>query len=290
MNAATGDPAGSAPASPSAPAEALPDLRPHLEALGYRDLAPLSQGQNAWVFRAKGPDGEALAVRVTTIAALARWRNDTGFGKLVRHKLLRWWAPAHPNLIALRATGALRVTHPDPQRGVVRLFYTVMPFVEGPTLEQAFADPVFRAGGPERLQTVWIEILLALAALHARGLRHGDPSPRNVLLEKTSGRAVVIDLRFTTHFKNRRDRDRGYARRLLFCLLSGKFEPWERPKEPLDEIACRAYWLGKEASEAQRAKLESWLAFARDLSDGGRLEHASTPEILQAAQGTASQA
>jgi hypothetical protein len=69
--------------------------------------------------------------------------------------------------------------------------YFVMQFVDGPTLQQEILSG---RSVPEALARAVIgEVASALAAAHARGVVHRDIKPANIVLDRETGRAVVLD-------------------------------------------------------------------------------------------------
>jgi serine/threonine protein kinase len=95
-----------------------------------------------------------------------------------------------------RATGAVKDDHvvvvhdmgDDPDHD---LRYIVMEYVEGETaadrLRRSPALPTREAADLVR------QVALGLAAAHARGLVHRDVKPSNILLERSTGRAKIVD-------------------------------------------------------------------------------------------------
>ena len=90
-------------------------------------------------------------------------------------------AVGHPNVVSIYQVGALPSGSP----------YFVMQFIEGSTLADEFstAEP---AANPV-VRRIVAEMAGGLAAAHAKGLIHRDVKPANVLIERDTGRTVVVD-------------------------------------------------------------------------------------------------
>ncbi|HWA59690.1 MAG TPA: serine/threonine-protein kinase [Gemmatimonadales bacterium] len=87
---------------------------------------------------------------------------------------------SHPNIVSVHAV-----------EETPGLLYFVMSYIEGETLSQR----VKRQGPlpvPEALRLLQ-EVAWALSYAHGRGVVHRDIKPDNVLLEKSTGRALVMD-------------------------------------------------------------------------------------------------
>jgi protein kinase-like protein/AAA ATPase-like protein len=90
----------------------------------------------------------------------------------------------------VRAPSLVRVLHHGERAGRP---YLLLQFVPGRTLHE-----VLEHDGPlpePRLRSLGVDLAHALAALHARGLVHGDVKPENVRLDE-EGRGVLLDLGF----------------------------------------------------------------------------------------------
>lgn len=91
-------------------------------------------------------------------------------------------AVSHSNVINVYSVGEL------PRSGTS---YFVMQHVDGPTLAEEF--PAGSAVAEARVKRVVGEVASALAAAHDRGLVHRDIKPPNIMIERDSGRAIVLD-------------------------------------------------------------------------------------------------
>lgn len=143
---------------------------------GLRLGAPLGSGAGGVVWAATTAEGEKVAVRVLPDVEPARQ-----VARSERLELIR--SLTHPGLSGPLALG----DEVDERLLVTRL-------VDGPTLATLRAG---RMGLPApEVLTLAAQLAEALAALHARGLTHGDVAPGNVLLDDDDGVAhvVLVDL------------------------------------------------------------------------------------------------
>lgn len=136
-----------------------------VELTGFEVVGPagFGAGGTAWNVRdARGIPGVAIrtpadAARVASLQALR-----------------------HPGLPPIRSV------HRDAEGTIV-----VMGLVTGPTLATVFGARAWARAG--ELAALWRDVSGALAALHHRGLVHGDVSPANILMDD-AGAPVLVDI------------------------------------------------------------------------------------------------
>ncbi|MEO6068595.1 MAG: serine/threonine-protein kinase [Gemmatimonadota bacterium] len=142
-------------------------------------LKPLAKGGMGLVYLARDPALKRLVVVKVLAPALAQ--NDRARARFKREAESAA-AVAHPNVVSIYEVGEL------PRTGTS---YMVMQFVEGPTLTEAFPNGTVAA--EDQARRILGEVASALAAAHARRLVHRDIKPTNVILERETGRAIVLD-------------------------------------------------------------------------------------------------
>jgi hypothetical protein len=142
-------------------------------------LRELGRGGMGLVFLAR----ESALRRLVVIKVLApELAQDATARARFRREAEAAAAVAHPNVVAVHQAGEL------PRSGTA---YLVMQFIDGPTLAEEF--PPGTVAPEARARRVMGEVAAALAAAHARGLIHRDIKPANVMLERETGRAIVLD-------------------------------------------------------------------------------------------------
>lgn len=172
----TGEPPG---VTDTAPLEALAiELRETL-APGIQLLDKVGEGGMGTVFLGRDPALKRFVIVKVLSPDLAR--DERARARFAREAEAAA-AVAHPNVVAIYHVGQL------PRSGTS---YIVMQHIEGPTLESAF--PAGSVAPASRASRIVGEVAQALAAAHARGLVHRDIKPSNVMLDRESGRAVVLD-------------------------------------------------------------------------------------------------
>jgi serine/threonine-protein kinase len=103
----------------------------------------------------------------------------------------------HPNIVAVYAAGEAD-----------NLLYFVMEYVEGESLRQML-DREGRVEGPrvERAVALLADLARALGYAHDQGVVHRDVKPENVLLDATTGRAMLTDFGVARAFASGGDSD-----------------------------------------------------------------------------------
>jgi len=257
-----------------------------LESSGWAQPRHIHNGRYARIYEAHARNGLKVAVQVQAPYALQRPKARHTLGNYLRLKLLPWLTPVHPNLVRYLSSGVLRLKIPETGRRL-RLYYIVMPFIEGGTLQQALGDPAFRTGGLERLHGTILGILEGWSAIHARGLRQGDISPSNIILENGTWNPVLIDLRFSLRFAHKLIHEHRRFRSTLRAMLTGDWQNL-RVFTPLSAEAVMAYWQSGRPDAESTRQLRAWMDFEAALGENGRLYLASPPKLLAAAREWAS--
>jgi hypothetical protein len=154
------------------------DLR-HSLAPQYEFLRVLGTGGMGAVFLMREPALKRLvAVKVLAPWLAADTRARTRFEREARAAA----ALSHPNVVRVYAEG---------ETAGLRLPYIVMQFVDGPTLTEWMEQ--HQPASEREARRIIGEVASGLAAAHARQLVHRDVKPSNVLVERETGRAYVVD-------------------------------------------------------------------------------------------------
>jgi protein kinase-like protein len=164
-----------------APGEADPLTEELREALAPRLqlVRPLGHGGMGVVYLARDPALKRLIVIKVLAPTLA---GDPRARARFAREAESAAAVSHPNVVNIFEVGELPKS---------RTAYFGMQYIEGATLEVAF-PPGTHASVPQARRIIG-EVAAALAAAHARGLAHRDIKPSNVMLDRETGRAVVLD-------------------------------------------------------------------------------------------------
>lgn len=142
----------------------------------YTNRVELGRGGMSTVYRAVAPDGSIVALKVLAIHlaadrnALIRFQNEI--------RLLE--ELDHPNIVRLRGAD-LRCTPP----------YLVMEYIEGMSLERWVTQKGVLT--PRELGPLLSDVGRALDYAHDEGIIHRDVKPSNILIRRSSGRALLTD-------------------------------------------------------------------------------------------------
>lgn len=192
--------------TPASPHPVEPDHLPVLQELREELeprlvlLKPLAKGGMGLVYLARDPALKRLVVVKVLTPALAQ--NDRARARFKREAESAA-AVAHPNVVSIYEVGEL------PRTGTP---YMIMQFVDGPTLTEAF--PNGTVAPEEQARRILGEVASALAAAHARRLVHRDIKPTNVILDRDTGRAIVLDFGISAVLTPSQPRISGHLPRL----------------------------------------------------------------------------
>jgi serine/threonine protein kinase len=142
----------------------------------YELLECLGEGGMGRVYRAiHHPSGATVAVKMLR----AEWRDDAERRRLFLDEATAAARLSDPRIVRLLDVGT-------DERGAP---FLVMDHVDGTELEAWIeAWP-----GWDNVMRVLLDVLEGLSAAHAAGIVHRDLKPANVLVERTSGRARMLD-------------------------------------------------------------------------------------------------
>ncbi len=146
----------------------------------YEVLGELGRGASARVFRARGPGGEVVAVKLLAGAA-----PHASFARFAREERLLASLGEPEGFVPLLATG---ISEQGP--------FFVMPLLEGGTLRARLANGTL---GCEDTLQLGRRLATAVGWAHERGIVHRDLKPENILFTK-DGRPLIADLGIAKHF------------------------------------------------------------------------------------------
>jgi hypothetical protein len=172
------DPASTSPVPDAELDHLIEELRQSL-APSLQLLRLLGEGGMGLVFLARDPALKRNVVVKVLSPVLAQ---DSLARRRFEREAESAAAVSHPNVIGVHQVGELARSGTS---------YFVMQYVDGTTLVEEFPEGT-RVQEP-RARTIVGEVASALAAAHARGLVHRDIKPSNIMIERQTGRAIVLD-------------------------------------------------------------------------------------------------
>jgi serine/threonine protein kinase len=141
----------------------------------YQIHSPLGEGGMGKVYRATGPDGTRVALKLVK----EDYARDSIFRRRFQREARIAQAVDHPNVVPVLATGE--------HEGIP---YMAQKYIEGLSL-----DEMLKRDGPLRIGTavpICSDVAAGLEALWAAGMVHRDVKPANILLDRR-GRAYITD-------------------------------------------------------------------------------------------------
>jgi len=154
---------------------------------GFKVIKPLGDGGFAFVYLVE-KNGKLYALK------LARHREASGDDNRTHARTLRELGilllfADHPNIVHSCGYGYV----PDKASGNV---YLVLDYVDGWTLAEWIER---KHPSVHEVLTVFVKIAAALAHMHSRGVLHRDLKLANVLIRKSDGEPIIIDLGSASH-------------------------------------------------------------------------------------------
>ena len=194
----------------------------------YTLLEPAGRGAMGEVWRARGPDGQPVAVKVLRAGSAANPAQRRRF----TNELEALGRLRHPNLVPLLDAGEQD-----------QVPFLVLAWVEGESL----AARLERGGplDPRDAAELVRRLALALAACHAQGLLHRDLKPENVLLRAADGEPLLIDFGLVKDMELARSSSE-HMTRPGQLLGTPSWWPPEQARGDLDQVGPRSdvYGLG----------------------------------------------
>jgi serine/threonine protein kinase len=154
---------------------------------GFKVIKPLGDGGFAFVYLVE-KNGKLYALKV------ARHREASGDDKRTHARTLRELGilllfADHPNIIHACGHGYV----PDKESGNL---YLVLDYVDGWTLGEWMER---KHPTVHEVLSVFVKIAAALAYIHVRGVLHRDLKWANVMIRKSDGEPIIIDLGCASH-------------------------------------------------------------------------------------------
>lgn len=152
----------------------------------------IGEGGQGWVFRANWdePDGFVVIVKVlrpdaVSGDALSRFQREAEVLRLLSQQ-----ARPNPYIVRFFDHAIAHMSSPVGGEPLV-LPFTVLEYVNGPSLEKVLEETPQRGLPLERARRILKQVTQALEAVHAQKVVHRDLKPSNILLAKESGTEVA---------------------------------------------------------------------------------------------------
>lgn len=156
----------------------------------YHLREPIGEGGQGWVFLANYDDPEGIVVIVKVLRpdavgeeSLSRFEREAEVLRMLATRarpmpyVVRYYDHASTTLTAGGETH--------------HLSFTVMEYVNGPTLEKVIADQRGKGLGTDRVRRIVKQVAQALDIVHAQKIVHRDLKPSNILLAADAGTEIA---------------------------------------------------------------------------------------------------
>lgn len=181
-----------------APDPRLTALRDALSGLVLRGNADyhlrerIGEGGQGWVFKANWDEPSGLVVIVKVLRPDAV--NNEALRRFEREaEVLRLLSQGRPNphIVRFFDHAVAQVKWPADGGDVIPLPFTVLEYVNGPTLEHVLKTVRGRGLPVERVRRLVRQVVLALDVVHAQKVVHRDLKPSNILLANEAGTEIA---------------------------------------------------------------------------------------------------
>jgi serine/threonine-protein kinase len=158
--------------------------------VAYHLRERIGEGGQGWVFKANWDEPGGLVVIVKVLRpdavnteALRRFQREA--------EVLRLLSQGRPNPHIVRFFDHAVAQLTSPKGEPLSLPFTVLEFVNGPTLESVLKSSRGRGLPVERVRRLVRQCVLALDAVHAQKVVHRDLKPSNILLANEAGTEIA---------------------------------------------------------------------------------------------------
>ena len=161
--------------------------------VSYHLRERIGEGGQGWVFKANWDEPGGLVVIVKVL------RPDAVHGEALRRfqreaevlRLLSQQARPNPHIVRFFDHAVAQVISPLGGHERILMPFTVLEYVNGPTLEHVLKQSRAKGLAVERVRRLLRQIVLALDVVHAHKVVHRDLKPSNILLANEAGTEIA---------------------------------------------------------------------------------------------------